>query len=162
MRVTKWTKTLGAMVILTAAQAALAASPVQLNCPAGTKQTGGSDATHDMTMCVKSEGPDKGTPHGPTVLFYPSGAKQAEGQAENGFRSGKWTLYDEKGNKTGTAMFKGGNFHGEVVELHPNGKVRKVEQYADGLREGTAKEFSADGKLVKVTEFRKNHEVAAK
>lgn len=95
------------------------------------------------------------------VLLYPNGVKQAEGQTENGFRTGLWTLYDESGRKTGTAMFKGGNFHGEVVEFHANGKVRKVEQYVDGLREGTAKEFSEDGKLVKQTEYRANRVVLA-
>jgi antitoxin component YwqK of YwqJK toxin-antitoxin module len=95
------------------------------------------------------------------VFFYPNGSKQAEGKAENGFRTGLWTLFDEKGNKTGTAMFKGGNFHGEVVEFYPSGKVRKVEQYAEGLREGTAKEFSEDGRVVKQVEWRNNREVAA-
>jgi hypothetical protein len=160
MLLKNWAQTLGMMVVVTVGPAAFASSPVKLNCPAGTTQKGGSDATHDITACVK---PGNGfKPHGPTVFFYPSGAKQAEGQSENGFRTGLWTLYDEKGNKTGTAMFKGGNFHGEVVELYPNGKVRKVEQYVDGLREGTAKEFSEDGRLVKQTEYRNNREVAAK
>lgn len=156
----KWTKNLGMMIAVMVAPAAFASSPVKLNCPAGTVQKGGSDARHDIVACVKSGEGFK--PHGPMVFFYPSGAKESEGQAENGFRTGLWTLYDEKGNKTGTAMFKRGNFHGEVVELHPNGKVRKVEQYVNGLREGTAKEFSEDGRLVKQTEYRNNKEVAAK
>lgn len=160
MLLKKWTKVLGTMVVVTVAPAALAGSPMKLNCPAGTVQKGGSDATHDIAACVK---PGEGfKPHGPTVYFYPNGAKQAEGASENGFRTGLWTFYDEKGNKTGTAMFKGSNFHGEVVELHPNGKVRKVEQYSNGLREGTAKEFSAEGKLVKQAEYRNNREIVAK
>jgi antitoxin component YwqK of YwqJK toxin-antitoxin module len=159
MLLKKWTKALGMMIAVTVASAAFASSPVKLNCPAGTVQKGGSDATHDTAACVKL---GDGTPHGPMVFFYPNGAKQGEGQAENGFRAGLWTLYDEKGNKTGTAMFKRGNFHGEVVELYPNGKVRKVEQYVNGLREGTVKEFAEDGRLVKQTEYRNNREVAAK
>ncbi|MBN1209978.1 MAG: toxin-antitoxin system YwqK family antitoxin [Myxococcaceae bacterium] len=160
MLLKKWTKVFGTLAIVTMAPAALASSPIKLNCPAGTVQKGGSDATHDIAACVKQG--DDFKPHGATVFFYPSGAKQAEGPSENGFRTGLWTFYDEKGNKTGTAMFKRSNFHGEVVELHPNGKVRKVAQYVDGLREGTAKEFSADGRLVKQTEYRNNREVAAK
>jgi antitoxin component YwqK of YwqJK toxin-antitoxin module len=48
------------------------------------------------------------------------------------------------------------------VEFHANGKVRKVENYVNGLREGTAKEFSEDGKLVKQTEYRDNRKVADK
>jgi hypothetical protein len=157
----KWTKALGVMIAVTVAPAAFAASPVKLNCPAGTVQKGGSDATHDIAACVK-QGTTGFKPHGPTVYFYPNGAKQAEGRSENGFRTGLWTFFDEKGNKTGTAQFKGSNYHGEVVELHPNGKVRKVEQYVEGLREGTAKEFAEDGRLVKQTEYRNNKEVAAK
>jgi MORN repeat variant len=160
MLLKKWTKALGMVIAVTVAPAVFASSPVKLKCPAGMVQKGGSDATHDIAACVKQGAGFK--PHGPTVYFYPSGAKMAEGPSENGFRTGLWTLYDEKGNKTGTAMFKGGNFHGEVVELHPNGKVRKAEQYVNGLREGTAKEFSEDGRLVKQKEYRNNREVAAK
>ncbi|KFE67084.1 toxin-antitoxin system YwqK family antitoxin [Hyalangium minutum] len=157
----KWTKALGMMVVMTVAPAAFASSPIKLNCPAGTVQKGGSDATHDITACVKKS--EQGfKPHGPTVYFYPNGAKQAEGQSENGFRTGLWTSFDEKGNKTGTAMFKGSNFHGEVVEFYPSGKVRKVDLYSEGLREGTAKEFSEDGRVVKQVEYRNNREVAAK
>jgi hypothetical protein len=160
MLLKKWVKALGTMVIVTAAPAVFASSPIKLNCPAGTVQKGGSDAHHDIAACVKQG--DGFKPHGPTVFFYASGAKQAEGQSENGFRTGLWTLYDEQGKKTGSAMFKGGNFHGEVVELFPSGKVRKVEQWSEGLREGTAKEFSEDGKLVKQAEYRNNRQVAAK
>jgi hypothetical protein len=160
MLLKKWTKVLGTMAVMTMAPAALASSPVKLNCPAGTVQKGGSDAKHDITACVKKG--DGFKPHGTTVYFYPNGAKQAEGKSENGFRTGLWTFYDEQGKKTGTAMFKGSNFHGEVVELHPNGKVRKVERYVEGLREGTAKEFAEDGRLVKQTEYLNNREVVAK
>jgi len=152
-----WTRVLGTVVVL-AAPAVLAAD-VKLNCPAGTAQKGGKESKFDFVACAKVEG---GRTHGPMVLLYPSGAKQAEGQTENGFRTGVWTFYDEAGNKTGNATFKGGNFHGDVVELHANGQVRKQEKYVDGLREGTAEEFSADGKLVKKTQWRNNREVASR
>ena len=41
-------------------------------------------------------------------------------------------------------------------------EFRKVEQYVEGLREGTAKEFSEDGRVVTQVEYRNNREVAAK
>jgi antitoxin component YwqK of YwqJK toxin-antitoxin module len=158
----KWSKVLGVVVAMASVPGALAAESVKLNCPAGTKQAnsaGGKVA--DIVACVKTDG--KGfSPHGPTVYLYPSGAKQAEGPSEGGFRTGSWTFYDEQGRKTGSASFKHSNFHGEVVELHANGKVKKVEHSAEGLRQGTAKEFSEDGKLVKQTEYRDNREVASK
>jgi hypothetical protein len=149
----------GMMMAMAIVPTALAAEPIKLDCPAGAKQK----AKGDIVACMKADSVSKRLrPHGPTVYLYPSGAKQAEGMSEEGFRTGLWTLYDEQGRKTGTAMFKGSNFHGEVVELYPNGKVRKVEHYAEGLRHGTAKEFSEDGKLVKQTEYRNNREVASK
>jgi len=153
----KWTSIVGAMVVTAVPLTVFAAAPVKLNCPAGTTQASGKGTKPDMVMCVKA-----GVPHGPMVLLYPDGSKEAEGQTENGFRTGLWTLYDKQGNKTGTANFKGGNFHGAVTELHPNGKVRKVEQFSEGLRHGTSKEFSQDGKVVKQTEYRENRKVAEK
>ena len=151
----------GAVLALAVVPAALAAAPVKLECPAGTKQMTSGGGKGDIVACVKS-GTSAFSPHGPTVYLYPNGAKQADGLSEDGFRTGLWTFYDEKGNKTGTASFKRSNFHGEVTEFHANGKVRKVEQYSEGLRNGTAKEFSEDGKLVKQSEYRDNREVSSK
>jgi len=158
----KWSK-MFAVAVVVVAPSAFAAEPVKLNCPTGTQQARSGGKQADIVACVKVEGARKGfRPHGPTVYLYPNGTKQAEGSSEDGFRTGLWTLYDEQGHKTGTAMFKRSNFHGEVVEFHANGKVRKVENYSQGLRHGTAKEFSEDGKLVKQTEYRDNREVASK
>lgn len=162
MALMKWSKILGMVSAVACVPAALAAEPIKLNCPVGTKQASSANGkVADIVACVKMDG--KGfRPHGPTVFLYSSGAKQAEGRSEDGFRTGLWTFFDEQGKKTGSAAFKRSNFHGEVVELHANGKVKKVEQYVDGLRQGTAKEFSADGKLVKQAEYRDNREVASK
>lgn len=146
----------------TSTSSAFARETIKLNCPVGTVQTSNSSAKNaDIIACVKKD--SKGfNPHGPTVFLSPRGMKEAEGLSEDGFRTGLWTFYDEQGNKTGTATFKHSNFHGDVVELHENGKVKKVEQYVDGLREGSVKEFSADGTLVKQTEYRNNRQVAVK
>jgi len=162
MMLKKWSKVLGVVLAVACVPTALAAEPIKLNCPAGTKQTSSANGkAADIVACVKTE--SKGfKPHGPTVYLYSSGAKQAEGMSEDGFRTGLWSFFDEQGKKTGSASFKRSNFHGEVVELHSNGTVKKVEQYAEGLRHGVAKEFSADGKLVKQTEYRDNREVASK
>lgn len=159
------TKSFGVFGVLAAmffSSAAFANEAIKLDCPAGTvpsNSAGGKDS--DIVACLKT-GSKGFTPHGHTVYLYPSGAKQAEGMSEDGFRTGLWTFYSEQGRKTGSATFKRSNFHGEVVELHENGKVKKVEQYAEGLREGRTKEFSADGTLVKQTEFRNNRQVAVK
>jgi antitoxin component YwqK of YwqJK toxin-antitoxin module len=162
MMLKKWSKILGVVSAVACVPAALAAEPIKLNCPTGTRQASSANGkAADIVACMKTEG--KGfSPHGPTVYLYSSGAKQAEGMSEDGFRTGLWTFFDEQGKKTGSAAFKRSNFHGEVVELYANGTVKKVEQYVEGLRQGTAKEFSADGKLVKKTEYRDNRAVASK
>lgn len=154
-----WFKAVGVMVIALSSSA-LANESIKLDCPAGTKQVN----TQSAIACVKSgsSATEGMNTHGPLVLLSKSGKKESVGQTENGFRTGLWTFYDENGNKTGTANFKGGNFHGEVKELFPNGAVRKVEQYVEGLRHGTAKEFSQDGKVVRQLEYRNNRLVADK
>lgn len=148
------------VAVLIMSSSAFASDAIKLDCPAGTKQVN----TQSAIACVKPGRSASGglNTHGPMVLLSKSGKKESEGQTDNGFRTGLWTLYDANGNKTGTANFKGGNFHGEVTELHPNGKVRKVEQFSEGLRHGTSKEFSQDGKLVKQSEYRENRKVAEK
>lgn len=152
-----WFNVVG-VVAIAMSSTAFAGETIKLDCPSGTKQVN----TDSAMYCAKpgNRVAGKGT-HGPMVLLE-KGKKAAEGQTENGFRTGAWTFYDANGNKVGTATFKGGNYHGEVTELFPNGKVRKVEQFSEGLRHGTAKEFSQDGKLVKQTEYRDNRKVADK
>lgn len=152
-----WFNVVG-VVAIAMSSSAFAAETIKLDCPAGTKQVNTADSVYCAKPGQRVAG--KGT-HGPMVLLE-KGKKAAEGQTEHGFRTGAWTFYDASGNKVGTATFKGGNYHGEVVEMFPNGKVRKVEQYAEGLRHGTAKEFSQDGKLVKQTEYRENRKVSEK
>jgi hypothetical protein len=139
-----------------------AAETVKLDCPSGTRQASSTRGkAPDIVACVKLDA--KGfSPHGPTVYFYPNGVKEAEGMSEDGFRTGSWTFFSKEGRKTGTANFKRSNFHGDVVEFHENGKVKKVDHYVDGLREGVAREYSADGTLVKQAEYRGNREVSVK
>jgi len=162
MRMTNGFKVFGVLAAMACASSAFAKEPIKLNCPAGAQQSSSANGkVSDIVACVKTNGKSF-SPHGATVYLYPNGAKQAEGMSEDGLRTGLWTFYNEQGRKTGTATFKRSNFHGDVVELHENGKVKKVDQYVDGLREGTAKEFSADGVLVKQTEYRNNRQVAVK
>ncbi|WP_434389314.1 toxin-antitoxin system YwqK family antitoxin [Melittangium boletus] len=162
MSLKKWTGVVGVFAAMVVAPISFAKDSTDLNCPSGTRQERKANKKlGDMAACIKTDVKEF-TPHGTTVYFHPNGMKQAEGLSENGLRTGLWTFFDEKGQKTGTANFKRSNFHGEVTELFASGTVKKVEQYADGLRQGMVKEFSADGRLVKQTEYRDNREVAAK
>ncbi|ATB41163.1 hypothetical protein CYFUS_006627 [Cystobacter fuscus] len=162
MQLTNWIRTFGMFAAVTCSSSVFAKESIKLDCPTGTVQSSSANGkAADIVACVKTNG-KAFSPHGATVYLYPNGTKQAEGMSEDGFRTGLWTFYNEQGRKTGSATFKHSNFHGEVVELHENGKIKKVDQYIEGLREGTAKEFSADGTLVKQTEYRNNRQVAVK
>ena len=123
--------------------AALAADPIKLNCPAGSAQK--LVAQQDLA-CLKADGSRAA---GPVVMLYPSGKKMAEGQvSEGGFRTGTWTLFDEKGVKTHVIEFNRGNFDGKWVEFYPTGVQKTVQQYKAGLRVGEPQQFDAAGKLV--------------
>ncbi|MHB8874315.1 MAG: toxin-antitoxin system YwqK family antitoxin [Myxococcaceae bacterium] len=133
----------GVVVVLGVSTAARAENPIQMQCPAGSVQK--LVAGQDL-HCVNKDGT---RPLSPMVMLYPSGKKMAEGQvAAGGFRSGTWTLFDEKGVKTHTIEFKGGNFDGKWVEFYPNGVIKKTEQFKDGISLGVAQSFDLTGKPV--------------
>lgn len=113
--------------------AALAGAPVmtkdyQLDCPAGTRQV----RTADLLACQEGMRDGARVFHGPFISLYPSGAVEAVGQSDHGFRSGTWAFYDEQGTLTGETGFKRGNFDGRRAFFHPDGRVKSQELYAEG------------------------------
>ncbi len=135
------------------------ASPLQLHCPAGTKQVGGQESRFEATLCVKTTSEREF--HGPYVVQYPNGQKRAEGQYENNARSGRWTFYDEKGAKTGETDFLAGNYHGRRVEFFPNGKPKLEETWVNGKRQGEVRTYDQMGKVA-VQTFKDDRPVALK
>lgn len=145
-------KTLMSIVVgasLSFSGAALAADPIQLACPAGTKQVKTSQL--EIGCQAKGAGPMKAF-EGPVVRLHPNGVKAEEGQQANGLRVGTWTFYDEKGNKTVTVQLQDSQVHGKRTEFWANGMVKKVETFEHDRRVGDAQEFDQTGKLItKVT-----------
>jgi antitoxin component YwqK of YwqJK toxin-antitoxin module len=136
------------------------AAEVKLACPAESKQVGGPKSALEASVCVKSGRDGSRVFHGPYLAYWQNGIKQAEGQFENGFRSGKWMFFDEKGTKSGETEFKAGDFHGARVEFHENGMKKLEETYVSGRRQGVQTMYDATGKVMTATNFVDDRPVA--
>lgn len=132
---------------------------MKLNCPSGTRQVGGPKTNLGALACMKFAADGLRLFHGPMYSLYASGKVEAVGQAEEGFRTGKWTFFDEAGNKVGETEFLKGDYHGRRVEFFPNGKLKFEENWVNGKRQGPQKTFDAAG-VATVTEFRDDRPVA--
>ena len=128
-----------------------------LACPAGTKQVGGVNTNLGAVGCMKFATTGLRLFHGPMISFYGNGKVEAVGQSEEGFRSGKWTFFDEAGNKVGETEFTRGDYNGRRVEF-ANGKVKIEENWVNGKRQGPQTAFDAAG-LATVTEYRDDRPV---
>src|SRR5690349_13872121 len=125
-------KGLMAVAALSWGGSALAAEPVsiapgravlpklQLACPVGTKQAGGLNTPLEGFGCLKA-GTKERVFHGPYVAYWPNGQKQAEGQFENGWRTGNWSFFDRDGKKSGETQFKNDEYNGLRVEFNADG-----------------------------------------
>jgi len=130
-----------------------------LACPAGTKQIGGVKSGMSALTCLKIAADGLRLFHGPMISFYPSGKVEAVGQSEEGFRTGKWTFFDEAGNKLGETEFLKGDYHGRRVELTADGKMKTETFWVNGKRQGPQKAFDANG-VPTITEYRDDRPVA--
>ena len=110
-----------------------AADPI-LSCPPGTQQAGGSKSPLEAVVCVRFDKDGGRIFHGPYVAFWPNGQRQAEGQYEDGWRTGTFTFFDKDGVKTGVTTFKHGEYDGARVEFSPNGQPSLTERYVNGIK----------------------------
>lgn len=131
-----------------------------LGCPAGTRQVGGPKTNLGAMACMKFSTDGLRLFHGPMVSFYGSGKVEAVGQAEEGFRTGKWSFFDEAGNKRGETEFLKGNYHGRRAEYGADGKLTLEENWVNGKRQGPQRTFDAAG-VPTVVEYRDDRPVTA-
>jgi hypothetical protein len=151
-------------VALAQAPAALDKAPIikadhVLGCPAGTRQVGGLKSNLGAVACLKATVDGMRIFHGPMISLYASGKVEAVGQAEDGFRAGKWTFFDESGLKTGETEFAKGDYNGRRVEFFPTGQVKLEQTWVAGKRQGAQKAFTEAG-VATVTEYRDDRPVA--
>jgi hypothetical protein len=131
----------------------------QLSCPAGTRQVGGLKSGMSALACMKIAADGLRLFHGPMYSLYASGKVEAVGQNEEGFRTGKWSFFDEAGNKLGETEFLHGDYHGRRVEFTADGKLKFEEHWVNGKRQGVQKTFDAAG-VATLTEYRDDRPVA--
>lgn len=129
----------------------------KLACPAGTRQVGGAKSNLQMLGCMKLGPEGQRQFHGPMISFYASGHVEAMGQAEEGFRSGKWVFFDEAGIKAGETEFLKGDFNGRRVFFNTDGTLKSEENWVKGMRQGPQKTF-LNG-VATITEFKDDRPV---
>ncbi len=132
---------------------------IALQCPAGSVQAGGKDSAFEAVLCVRHGADGSREFHGPYVSFRKDGTKEAEGQYENGWRTGKWVFFDQTGFQYGETNFTRGDYDGVRWERLPNGQKKFEENWVMGKRQGTQKSWDAKGILTAV-EFKDDHAVA--
>lgn len=90
--------------------------------------------------------------------FYPDGALRLEGEYKDGLEHGYFKKYTEEGNLVSTSKFVDGVLQEDVAELakldikteyYPDGKVKIVASYKDGVPEGVRREYSPEGEIMK-------------
>jgi antitoxin component YwqK of YwqJK toxin-antitoxin module len=107
-------------------------------------------------LYVDTEIPWKaGVVEGTRRTFFPGGRVRTESAYRMGLADGPSTTYDEAGNVVRTSSMKEGRRDGDMIDYWPGTQqVKRSVSYNDGLVEGVAKEFYADGSLKHETPFR--------
>lgn len=131
-----------------------------LACPQGTRQVGGIKSNLELVGCMRIGTEGNRVFHGPMISLYKSGKVEAVGQAEEGFRSGKWTFFNEQGLKTGETEFAKGDYHGRRVSFFPTGQLKTEEHWINGQRQGLQKSFDEAGTATTV-EYKNDRPVTA-
>lgn len=129
-----------------------------LSCPAGTRQVGGVKSGMGTLTCLKFAADGLRLFHGPMIALFGNGKVEAVGQMEEGFRVGKWSFFDEAGNKIGETEFLKGDYHGRRVEFTATGALKFEEFWVNGKRQGPQKTFDANG-VATITEYRDDRPV---
>ncbi len=135
---------------------------VVLSCPAGTKQVGGAKSAFEASFCMRTGRDGLRIFHGPYIAYWSNGQKQAEGQYDEGFRSGHWMYFDEQGVKNMEITFKMGDYDGQFVEFWPNGQKKLEETYQMGRRQGAHITYDQTGKVTSKVDYVDNRPAAGK
>jgi len=60
----------------------------------------------------------------------------------------EYTYYDNGAPKTKYVLLNG-KLHGEIERYYPDGKVKDIQRFKDGTREGYSESYTEEGKLIK-------------
>ena len=137
-------------VVVTQEKAPVIPANFKLTCEAGTTQFGGPTSNMEMMGCMKHGPEGQRVLQGPMISFYKGGLVEAQGQAEAGFRSGKWSFFSPTGLKAGETEFKRGDYHGRRILYFDSGQVKAEEFWVEGKRQGPQRTYDASGKVTVV------------
>jgi len=127
---------------------------------------------------VSSEGTMKsGKPDGYWKSYYENGNLKSEGNRKNFELDSTWAFYNESGKLILEANYKGGkknglkisyldkeiikeNFQNDIKEgytryYYPDGKIKLEIPFVKGLEQGYGKEYSTDGTIITLTEYKR-------
>lgn len=132
---------------------------------------------------VSSEGTMRdGKPDGYWKTYYENGLLKAEGNRKEYQLEGLWKFYDDSAKLIASIEYRNGfknglkttyrpgetlteTFVNDIKEgpstyFYPDGKVRLVINFVDGLETGFAKEYAPDGTVITLYEYRKGFMVS--
>jgi antitoxin component YwqK of YwqJK toxin-antitoxin module len=113
-----------------------------LVCPDGGYERGDAPPRAHARWCERSSQSGMQR-HGPYATWYPSGARQEEGEYRDGLKHGRWTVWTAQGSKESEGEYRGGLQHGRwTIWEHAE---RAEGEYRDGLREGVWTTWSDNG-----------------
>jgi len=127
---------------------------------------------------LSSEGTMRsGKPDGYWKAYYENGKLKSEGNRKNFELDSLWRFYNENGNPVLDIFYRNGkkngikttyldketvkeNFVNDVKEgwtryYLPDGKLRLEIPFVKGLEQGIGKEYSADGNIITITEYKR-------
>jgi len=110
--------------------------------------------TYEMGNILNEEKPDKILE---SATYHDNGRLKEQGITRNGERHGEWKKYDQKGDLLLVVIYEDGKVTGrrkpdkveEIVEYHPNGRIKFQGLMKNKKRDGTWKIFDSRGKLTK-------------
>lgn len=85
-----------------------------------------------------------GRKEGPVLIRHRDG-RTTRGTYVNDRREGLWTTTDVKGDTVEVLHFRNGAKHGIQAYWSPEGRLRRVERFTDGLADGPLYHFFPDG-----------------
>ncbi len=101
--------------------------------------------------------------HGKWKYFYDSGILSLEGIYKHGIKHGYFKEFDMEGNLITTSKYVNGEKQEDVAELvkleirkdyYPNGNVKIIASYKEGIPEGVTREFNEEGEIEKAYVFK--------
>ena len=90
----------------------------------------------------------KGLLDGESSAWYKNGQIRRKGYYNKGQISGKWTFWDEQGNKTLEAHYRHDTLNGTYIALYANGNIKEKGQYSANKQSGKWTRYDEDGKVI--------------